>query len=214
MKNISKSLIAYFVGNVFVIPFIASLFEGNLYIYILMISTLLLTLYLIRINIDAFQDGLRKIMNMCDNIIVLGLVSLVILIVSIVFSYLKYRLGINESSGNVSLISKFYQNQFLIGIYITILAPIMEEIIFKHIAINNLSFIKNRFIKIVIISLLFATMHLLPEIMQLNMEVCIDMMNYMIFGMLTSLVYVRYASNIYSVIFIHALCNLTTLILM
>ena len=60
MKNISKSLIAYFVGNVFVIPFIASLFEGNLYIYILMISTLLLTLYLIRINIDAFQDGLRK----------------------------------------------------------------------------------------------------------------------------------------------------------
>lgn len=179
-ENISKSLIAYFVGNVFVIPFIASLFEGNLYIYILMISTLLLTLYLIRINIDAFQDGLRKIMNMCDNIIVLGLVSLVILIVSIVFSYLKYRLGINESSGNVSLISKFYQNQFLIGIYITILAPIMEEIIFKHIAINNLSFIKNRFIKIVIISLLFATMHLLPEIMQLNMEVCIDMMNYMI----------------------------------
>lgn len=214
MKNISKSLIAYFVGNVFVIPFIASLFEGNLYIYILMISTLLLTLYLIRINIDAFQDGLRKIMNMCDNIIVLGLVSLIILIVSIVFSYLKYRLGINESSGNVSLISKFYQNQFLIGIYITILAPIMEEIIFKHIAIDNLSFIKNRFIKIVIISLIFAAMHLLPEIMQLNMEVCIDMMNYMIFGMLTSLVYVRYASNIYNVIFIHALCNLTTLILM
>ena len=214
MKNISKSLIAYFVGNVFVIPFIASLFEGNLYIYILMISTLLLTLYLIRINIDAFQDGLRKIMNMCDNIIVLGLVSLIILIVSIVFSYLKYRLGINESSGNVSLISKFYQNQFLIGIYITILAPIMEEIIFKHIAIDNLSFIKNRFIKIVIISLLFAAMHLLPEIMQLNMEVCIDMMNYMIYGMLTSLVYVRYASNIYNVIFIHALCNLTTLILM
>lgn len=214
MKNISKSLIAYFVGNVFVIPFIASLFGGNLYIYILMISTLLLTLYLIRINIDAFQDGLRKIMNMCDNIIVLGLVSLTLLIISIVFSYLKYRLGINESSGNVSLISKFYQNQFLIGIYITILAPIMEEIIFKHIAIDNLSFIKNRFIKIVIISLLFATMHLLPEIMQLNMEVCIDMMNYMIFGMLTSLVYVRYASNIYNVIFIHALCNLTTLILM
>lgn len=214
MKNISKSLIAYFVGNVFVIPFIASLFEGNLYIYILMISTLLLTLYLIRTNIDAFQDGLRKIMNMCDNIIIIGLVSLTLLIISIVFSYLKYRLGINESSGNVSLISKFYQNQFLIGIYITILAPIMEEIIFKHIAIDNLSFIKNRFIKIVIISLIFATMHLLPEIMQLNMEVCIDMMNYMIFGILTSLVYVRYASNIYNVIFIHALCNLTTLILM
>lgn len=214
MKNISKSLIAYFVGNVFVIPFIASLFEGNLYIYILMISTLLLTLYLIRTNIDAFQDGLRKIMNMCDNIIILGLVSLTLLIISIVFSYLKYRLGINESSGNVSLISKFYQNQFLIGIYITILAPIMEEIIFKHIAIDNLSFIKNRFIKIVIISLIFAVMHLLPEIMQLNMEVCIDMMNYMIFGILTSLIYVRYASNIYNVIFIHALCNLTTLILM
>lgn len=214
MKNISKSLIAYFIGNVLVIPFIASLFEGNLYIYILMISTLLLTIYLIKINIDAFQDGLRKIMNMCDNIIVLGLASLTLLIISIVFSYLKYRLGINESSGNVSLISKFYQNQFLIGIYITILAPIMEEIIFKHIAIDNLSFIKNRFIKIVFISLLFATMHLLPEIMQLNMEVCIDMMNYMIFGMLTSLVYVRYSSNIYNVIFIHALCNLTTLILM
>ena len=214
MKNISKSLIAYFIGNVLVIPFIASLFEGNLYIYILMIYTLLLTIYLIKINIDAFQDGLRKIMNMCDNIIVLGLASLTLLIISIVFSYLKYRLGINESSGNVFLISKFYQNQFLIGIYITILAPIMEEIIFKHIAIDNLSFIKNRFIKIVFISLLFATMHLLPEIMQLNMEVCIDMMNYMIFGMLTSLVYVRYASNIYNVIFIHALCNLITLILM
>ena len=91
-------------------------------------------------------------------------------------------------------------------IYLCILAPMIEEIVFR-LSFNG---IKNKYIFIAVTSLLFAFLHVLPDLDNLR---ALFFFSYLAIGLVFSLSYLK-TKNIFSSIIIHSWHNIVTLILL
>lgn len=213
-KSRNVSLLIYFLLYLIIIPSIIMELPSEYRGIANFILSLSVFLTLIWFNKEIFNDGLKKLFEVFDKSLYVGLVSIGLLIISIVCSFAKIDLQIGNNEGYTSLINLYIDSKLLFGIYIIVLSPIIEEIIYKSLIFDKTKFLNNNWIvKIIVISIIFSCMHILNEIFGFQATVLIDGINYFVFSMATFICY-RKSNNIFFPIAVHMLCNAVALVLL
>lgn len=200
--------IFYFYVYLMLIPKISALNQNiDIQIYIEILLSTVFTIIYCYLNKEAFKNFISKLLEVCDHSIYIGIISIVLLAISIICNIAKLNLSVSSNAGYSSLIEEYKNNMFLYGIYIVFLTPLVEEITYKYILFHQTKFLEKRYVlKAVIISFIFSSLHILNEIIQLNPYAILDFMNYFTFGLITTLIYKK-RDNILYPLAIHMLCN-------
>ncbi len=201
----------YVIVYLIAIPKIAIYMPPIIQDYVYLFLSLIFMIVIIYWNKEAFQKIVYKILDVCDNSIYIGIITIVLIVMGIVCTYAKSVMNISSSSEYLSIISKYESNRGLYMIHIVLIAPIIEELVYRYVLFKNTAFMNEKpIIKLLICSFLFAGFHVLNEIALFQTTVIIDFLNYFIFGIITTIVYKK-TDNILWPISIHMLCNGTAL---
>ncbi len=122
-------------------------------------------------------------------------------IIVILSEILNISLVISENQEIINDILKV--NPFYIFIAAVIIAPFLEEVIFR---LGVRKVIKNNYLFIIISGLIFGLLHVFPTTVGLT-KALIDGINYVTIGLLFSYFYVKH-KNIYIIILLHGVNNL------
>ena len=213
-KKIKQTLLGYFGIYIIGIPFMISLCPNGLDVIMNFVLSVIFLLWMIQMCKQVLEESLKKILDVCEKSFKIGLIAIFLLIVSIVCSYGKITLNIDNNVGYSELVYQFLNNKLIFGILIIFISPFIEELLYKYVLFEQTEILKEHWvIKAISVSMLFAAMHVLPELINFQFYVILDILNYFIFGMVTT-VYYKKTSNIYAPLAVHILCNAVALILL
>lgn len=214
-SNLLKSLLIYFIGYMVVGSITINMIPDKYYIYGQLILTLLTLLLIIKCSKNYFEKNFLKDIQEClDKSIRLGIYTFLIIMVSITLTSLSRNLGFSDTTQNNNIITSLAkESPISVGIIIIGLLPFIEELIFKYQLFDNTNILKNhRMIKTLVIGILFASLHCLIEIINLDIMVIISFINYLVFYITTNFIYKKY-KNLMMSIAIHCLYNAISFIL-
>ncbi len=212
-KNLNLFMM-YIIVYLIAIPKIISYVSLEIQGYLYLILAVLFMMIIVYWNKEAFDKLIYKILNVCDKSIYIGVITIVLIAISIICTYAKTLLHIGNNSGYINLISQYRSNKMIFTITIIVITPIVEEVIYKFVLFKNANFMKDKpKCKLMTCSTIFSAMHILNEIILFRPTVIIDFINYITFGIITTLVYKK-TDNILYPITIHMLCNAVALYLL
>lgn len=215
MTNLKKTMILYFIGYFILGNIIVNILPDSWYMYgqlILVVMTFFLTIYYAK---DYFNINFIKDMEYCLNkSIKLGIYTFIIVMISITLNSISRSLNLASSTSNNNHITVLINNYPIItGFIIILFLPFIEEIVFKWQLFKNTKFlVGHSFTKTIIIGLLFASLHCLIEIINLDWSVVINFINYLLFYCCTMYAYSK-SKNLMVPILIHCLYNAISFIL-
>lgn len=198
MKNNAFAICLYFFTYIVLIPLLSILLNNGSFVY-LMISLCLGLLLTERLKKDKIKLNKSKNIKWKHYLIVMFM----LIFLNLSISTILIKMGVAE----INEIPNVFQNDKLKYIILSVvIMPIIEETIWKVILFKDTKFLNDHEkVKIVIIALVFAIMHVHSDYSILAFLLMI--LYYMSFYITTSLLYVR-DNNIGLIIAIHSLCNL------
>lgn len=167
-----------------------------------LIISLALFALMILMNRSAFLDFRAKSNSILKNIVVIALVSCSITLINVVLQIIKTAFLIGQNQNQISIINNLNNNIVIYGLIVVIISPIMEEIIFKSVALGD----DKSKMRTIIIGIIFVVLHTLSEVMNIDYRVIFDMLNYAYFYTVTLWAYRKYDSLLFPIA-IHILSN-------
>ncbi|MDH6367063.1 MULTISPECIES: type II CAAX endopeptidase family protein [unclassified Breznakia] len=209
LKN--NTLILSMLGYLVVVPVIAALFpKGNISRLVSIVLIDVLAVYMIYRCKDHFQPFFQKIDEINTNTILLVIACMIILISGIFFAYFKFLVDPIENN-NEMIIKQSVESLGIVMIVSNIIfVPIFEEILFKILLYKDgivKKFKTKPWLCIVGLSVIFAGLHLAPNLTTFRIGLIFDFSYYLLFGLVTYFTY-RKTDNILFPIVIHIICNL------
>lgn len=198
MKNNALAICLYFFTYIVLIPLLSIFLNNGSFVYF-MISLCLALVLTERLKKD--KTKLYKSKNIKWKHYLIVIIMLISLNISI--STILVKMGVTD----INEMPTVFQNDKLKYIILSVaIMPIIEETIWKVILLKDTKFLNtHKTVKIIIIALVFAIMHVHSSYSILAFLLMI--LYYMSFYIITSLLYVR-DNNIVLIIAIHSLCNL------
>lgn len=196
MKNNVYAICLYFFTYIILIPLLTNMLNNGSFVYFMISLCLAL---LLTESLKKEKTNLNKKIKWKHYLIV----TFMLMFLNLSISTILIKMGVTE----INEIPNVFQNDKLKYIILSVvIMPIIEEIIWKVILLKDTRFLNDHEkVKIVIIALVFAIMHVNSDYSILAFLLMI--LYYMSFYITTSLLYVR-DNNIGLIIAIHALCNL------
>lgn len=196
MKNNVYAICLYFFTYIILIPLLTNMLNNGSFVYFMISLCLAL---LLTESLKKEKTNLNKKIKWKHYLIV----TFMLMFLNLSISTILIKMGVTE----INEIPNVFQNDKLKYIILSVvIMPIIEEIIWKVILLKDTKFLNDHEkVKIVIIALVFALMHVNSDYSILAFLLMI--LYYMSFYITTSLLYVR-DNNIGLIIAIHALCNL------
>lgn len=196
MKNNVYAICLYFFTYIILIPLLTNMLNNGSFVYFMISLCLAL---LLTESLKKEKTNLNKKIKWKHYLIV----TFMLMFLNLSISTILIKMGVTE----INEIPNVFQNDKLKYIILSVvIMPIIEEIIWKVILLKDTKFLNDHEkVKIVIIALVFAIMHVNSDYSILAFLLMI--LYYMSFYITTSLLYVR-DNNIVLIIAIHSLCNL------
>lgn len=213
--TVSSSFILYFVGYLFIGGIFISLFNKEYQIYARLFVTILIFFLIIRISKKEFNNIIDHINDVLGKgALSTSVITLTIFIINLLLTAASQLVFNISSSNNNLIIELLLEHPIIIGIITVLLTPFVEEIVFKTQLFKNTVFLKDKkIIKTIIIAIFFASLHCIVEIISLDYRVIFSFINYMIFYIITNIVYIKSNYNLMKPVAIHMLLNAISLIL-
>lgn len=208
IRNKSSILFcSYIIIYLCLIPLVVEPLPENIMPLAHLILSMMFCFIYIYLNIDEFKNMMKKFLYVCDKSMMIGLMSIIILLISLTIGYIKMEIGINDNAGYTALINHYLKYPMIYTIYIVVVTPIVEELTFKVVLFKKGHLLnKNKKFKIVVISIIFASFHVLAELLAFDVKVILDFINYFLFSLITFNAYSK-TENILVSIVIHMICN-------
>ena len=192
--------------------------------YEVLLELIVYVILLIGICIPSFPLLKEDFKRINKKTFLFGLLGLAAIIVSsIICSSLLTSLGVNNEAGNEQAITDMFSSSFTNGLLLSlvtvIMAPIIEELVFRKALFTILG---NRTrLALVISSLIFGSMHIInpciEEIATGNFYTFsiefIYLIIYSVMGLVLGLTYIKTERNVIGSIFTHMLNNFCSLII-
>jgi len=200
MLKTLKNLIIYLFFPVIFIMFFTSDINSKLYMSLLFLSYILLIIYFYFVYNDIFIKDFKTFnKKYFKYILIYFLIGFVLSTLSNVLIN-TFIIPNGISNNELSNIEFLLENKFLYSIMLCILIPIIEEIVFR---LELKKRYKNKYLFVIISSIIFALLHLLSSTKPIEL---IYFIPYFIIGYMFSLLYYK-TDNIYTNIFAHMLHN-------
>lgn len=212
--TVGTALLIYFIGYTFLGGLITASVAPKYTIYVQLIITIIVFLMIIRVSKDYFEksfvnDALKGI----DKSILLGIYTFLIVIIGLIFSYLNNLFVQTTTLNQESIILSSYTNPLITGFIVILLLPFIEELLFKYHLFTKTKILQKHWLtKTFVIAVIFATLHCLSEIVNLNPSIIFSFVNYFIFYVITNFIYRKYDNLMFSII-THCLYNAVSFIL-
>lgn len=208
MKKILKNLITYIVLSILLqVLFLDTIKTNNVFVFtitsilVLLINILVIFLINKKEIINMFKDYKKTWkVNLKKNIITWVIGFILMMVANLIVSVVVTSLPANEEIVR-DLYSKYLVASLIGNI---ILGPILEEFVFR-LGFNK---INNKYIYILISSLIFALFHVIGSIT--NLISLIYILPYFVIGSIFTIVYQR-SKNVFDSILIHSLHNFVVL---
>lgn len=206
LKGFKNILIYIFFPSIFTLFFTTDIYSEK-YMFYLLISYMLLTIYFIIIYKKDLKEYIKKFkLKNIPTILIYWIIGFIFMIISnYIINYLIIPNGIsNNEAGNRELL---FNNKFIYSIILCIFIPILEEITFRLEFKKN---IKNKKTFLIISSITFALLHILSTTKLIELLYIIP---YLILGITFSKIYIK-TDNIISNIIAHILHNTINVIIL
>ena len=213
--TVLSSILLYFVGYLFVGSLIISFTPSKYQIYTRLIISLFLFFFMIRISRKEFDNVIEQINEVLGTgALITAVTTFIIFVFNIALTFLSVVIFKQTTDNNNVIRILYAQHPYIMGLIIILLLPFVEELLFKSQIFKNTKFLKKHtIIKTIVIALLFACFHCIAEIMTLNYKIIFSLINYFIFYIITSAIYIKSDYNIMKPIAIHMLLNTLSLII-
>lgn len=206
LKGFKNILIYIFFPSIFTLFFTTDIYSEK-YMFYLLISYMLLTIYFIIIYKKDLKEYIKKFkLKNIPTILIYWIIGFIFMIISnYIINYLIIPNGIsNNEAGNRELL---FNNKFIYSIILCIFIPVLEEITFRLEFKKN---IKNKKTFLIISSITFALLHILSTTKLIELLYIIP---YLILGITFSKIYIK-TDNIISNIIAHILHNTINVIIL
>ncbi|MCI9630114.1 CPBP family intramembrane glutamic endopeptidase [Thomasclavelia cocleata] len=212
--TVASALLIYFIGYLFLGGLIIATVAPEYTIYVQLVITIIIFLMIIRVSKDYFEKNfVSDTFKGIDKSILLGIYTFLLVIIGLIFSYLNSLFVQTTTLNQESIILSSYANPLITGFIVILLLPFIEDLLFKYHLYTKTKTLKNHWlIKTSVIAILFATLHCLSEIVNLNPYIFFSLANYFIFYVITNFIYLKYDNLMFSII-IHCLYNAVSFIL-
>lgn len=212
--TVLSSILLYFVGYLFVGSLIISFTPSKYQIYTRLIISLFLFFFMIRISRKEFDNIIEQINEVLGTGALITALTTFIFVINIALTFLSVVIFKQTTVNNNIISILFAQHTYIMGLITILLLPFVEELLFKSQIFKNTKFLKeHKFIKTIIVALLFASFHCITEIIALNYKVIFSLINYFIFYVITNTIYIKSNYNIMKPIAIHMLLNTLSLVI-
>lgn len=170
---------------------------------------LILFMIIILLKTEKFISDYKKFKkNLWEEVNRIITYALIVILLFVITGILISNLHISNENEN-TINQYIYNNQILTGICIIFLGPVVEEIIFRQLFMDNM---KKYILATLISSILFGLIHCMDGvILYRDLHQLINGLNYFVFGFSLCLVYKK-TKNIYSIIIIHAASNILAMV--
>ena len=187
-------------GISFIMGFITIIFNlsNDSLIYAEIISEVIIFIIFIILYHKRLKQDFKKLTK--KDLLYIITISIILIGLNFVLSNIFEKLNINMTNQN-SLNNMFINNKLLMTFYITLLAPVIEEIVFRY-SIDTAC--KNNLLFLILSTVIFAIMH----------GIGIVTILYLLIGFGLSYSYLKSNRNIIVPIFIHMLNNIFSIITM
>lgn len=230
-KALISILIYYFIFNIYarillviIYPLFDSSIEGfssiinasyNMIVYVV------IAIPLVILNKDYLIKDHKRI-NDTDKFAKFLIISVILMFITNLVSSLLQNLIVSGVSDNEKNIQEIYQNKFTFVIMfpqVVLLAPLVEELIFRKSFFN---LFKNKYISLIISSLIFGFMHVTSTFTRLLVTYSFQkslyftmgyVIPYLFSGIFFGLIYIKSNRNIYTSITCHLINNFCASIL-
>ena len=206
LKGFKNILIYIFFPSVFTMFFTTDIYSKK-YMFYLLISYVLLTIYFIIIYKKYLKEYIKKFkLKNIPTILLYWILGFIFMMISnYIINYLIIPNGLsNNEAGNRELL---FNNKLIYSIILCIFIPILEEITFRLEFKKN---IKNKKIFLLVSSISFALLHILSTTKLIELLYIIP---YLILGITFSKIYIK-TDNLISSIIAHILHNTTNVIIL
>lgn len=206
LKGLKNILIYIFFPSIFTILFTTDIYSKK-YMFYLLISYILLTIYFLIIYKKDLKEYLKKFkIKNIPTILLYWILGFIFMMISnYIINYLIIPNGLsNNEAGNRELL---FNNKLIYSIILCIFIPILEEITFRLEFKKN---IKNKKIFLLVSSISFALLHILSTTKLIELLYIIP---YLILGITFSKIYIK-TDNLISSIIAHILHNTTNVIIL
>ena len=187
-------------GISFIMGFITIIFNlsNDSLIYAEIISEAIIFIIFIILYHKRLKQDFKKLTK--KDLLYIITISIILIGLNFVLSNIFEKLNVNMTNQN-SLNNMFINNKLLMTFYITLLAPVIEEIVFRY-SIDTAC--KNNLLFLILSTVIFAIMH----------GIGIVTILYLLIGFGLSYSYLKSNRNIIVPIFIHMLNNIFSIITM
>ena len=206
LKGFKNILIYIFFPSIFTMFFTTNIYSKK-YMFYLLISYMLLTIYFIIIYKKDLKEYIKKFkLKNIPVILIYWIIGFILMMISnYITNYLIIPNGLsNNEAGNRELL---FNNKLIYSIILCILIPTLEEITFRLEFKKN---IKKQKIFILVSSITFALLHILSTTKLIELLYIIP---YLILGITFSKIYIK-TDNLISSIIAHILHNTTNVIIL
>ena len=206
LKGFKNILIYIFFPSIFTMFFTTDIYSKK-YMFYLLISYILLTIYFLIIYKKDLKEYLKKFkIKNIPTILLYWILGFIFMMISnYIINYLIIPNGLsNNEAGNRELL---FNNKLIYSIILCIFIPILEEITFRLEFKKN---IKNKKIFLLVSSISFALLHILSTTKLIELLYIIP---YLILGITFSKIYIK-TDNLISSIIAHILHNTTNVIIL
>lgn len=212
--TVGTALLIYFIGYMFLGGLITASVSPKYTIYVQLMITIIIFLMIISVSKDYFEKSfVNDTLKGLDKSILLGIYAFLITVMGLIFSYFNSLFFQTTTVNQESIILSSYANPLITGFIVILLLPFIEELLFKyHLFTKTKILQKHWLIKTSVIAVIFATLHCLGEIVDLNPSIIFSFANYFIFYVITNVIYRKYDNLMFSII-IHCLYNAVSFIL-
>lgn len=215
MKTFKQNtLFVTILSCVVVIPVITALFpKGNIADLASIFLYDILAIFVINKVKNVFFPIWEKIEDINKNTILLAIYCVIILFSGIILSYTRNFVDILPNENELIIRQKVYSTGLIMTASSITLIPIFEELLFKVLITSKIKISATKDILVYIgLSILFAVLHLIPNLSQLGSGLLFDFAYYFIFSITTFVAYKK-TNNILFPIVIHIICNIVALII-
>ena len=206
LKGFKNILIYIFFPSIFTMFFTTNIYSKK-YMFYLLISYILLTIYFLIIYKKDLKEYLKKFkIKNIPVILIYWIIGFILMMISnYIINYLIIPNGLsNNEAGNRELL---FNNKLIYSMILCIFIPIIEEITFRLEFKKN---IKNKNIFVLISSITIALLHILSTTKLIELLYIIP---YLILGITFSKIYIK-TDNLISSIIAHILHNTTNVIIL
>lgn len=208
-RNLPAKLFVFYLLFYYVLgSIVISIFTDVNSNYIRLVFAVMTLVVVIFFSKEYFNNHFFKdSMEVLDKSIRLGIIAFGLVVLNIICSFLTDFVFKTELINNTAIMIAIQNDPFIVGIITILLLPFTEEIIFKYQLLNNAHFLKEkRIFKVIVLSVLFAGIHCVFELVTLNYRIVFSFIYYMLFYTITAYYYGKYDNFMMSVI-LHMLVN-------